>query len=151
VTGADLTIKNLGTAVASFSIPDFENNGTLVCQQSLAWNYELMAYSDVLYLPPTPPNRVEIQADGSGIPPGIQRSIYNAPNSGGVGILHSAGELFAVLNPDGVGIFKINLPPQWIGVELFFKFLSFNEFGSAVQTGEGVTAYSYTPTGVPYA
>ena len=146
VTGADLTIKNLGTAVAEFSIPSFSNLGVPVAGPSLAWNYELMAYNDAVL---TGTNTYKLQATGSGNE--LRRSVYNAPNTGGVGILHSAGEKFAVLNPNGLGIFKINLPSQWVGVPLYFKFLSFNTFGSALQSLSDVPAYTYTPTGVPYA
>jgi hypothetical protein len=81
----------------------------------------------------------------------LLRSVYNAPNTGGVGIAHSAGERFAILNPNNLGIFKINLPSQWVGTPVYFKFLSFNEFGSALQSLSDVPAYSYTPTGVPYS
>jgi hypothetical protein len=78
----------------------------------------------------------------------LRRAVYSAPGS--AGIAHSAGEKFAVLNPNSLGIFKINLPSQWIGVPLYFKFLSFNTFGSAVQSLGDVPAYEYVPTGVPY-
>ena len=61
------------------------------------------------------------------------------------------GKGFAVLDPAGTGIFKQNLPSSLIGVELFFKFLSFNKFGAALQNLGDVPAYSYTPTGVPYS
>jgi hypothetical protein len=143
VTGADLTIKNLGTAVASFSLPSFSNLGVPVAAPSLDWNYELMAYNDAVL---TGANAYELMATGTGNE--LRRAVYSAP--GAAGITHSAGEKFAVLNPSSLGIFKINLPSQWIGVPIFFKFLSFNTFGSAVQSLGDVPAYSYTPTGVPY-
>jgi hypothetical protein len=143
VTGADIIVENNGTSVASFSLPSFENNGTLVCEKSLAWNYELMAYNDANL---TGVNAYELMATGSGNE--LRRAVYSAPGS--AGITHSAGEKFAVLNPNSLGIFKINLPSQWIGVPLYFKFLSFNSFGSALQSLSDVPAYSYTPTGVPY-
>jgi len=145
VTGADLTIENLGTAVAEFSIPVFSNLGTYVASPSLDWNYELMAYA-VADL--TGMNTYELLAAGGNE---LLRSVYNAPNTGGVGIAHSAGERFAILNPNNLGIFKINLPSQWVGTPVYFKFLSFNEFGSALQSLSDVPAYSYTPTGVPYS
>jgi len=146
VTGADITIENNGTAVASISLPDFENDGTLVCEPSLAFNYELMAYAVATL---TSTNAYELMATGSGNE--LRRSVYDAPNTGGVGITHSVGETFAVLPPDGQGIFKINMPSQWVGVEVFFKILSFNSFGNALQSLSDVPAYSYTPTGVPYS
>ena len=142
VTGSDLTIKNLGTAVAAFSKPSFSNLGTPVAAPSLAWNYELMAYNDAVL---TGANAYELMATGAGNE--LRRSVYGAPGSG---ILHSEGEKFAVLNPNSLGIFKINLPSQWIGVPLYFKFLSFNTFGSALQSLGDVPAYEYVPTGVPY-
>jgi hypothetical protein len=146
VTGADVTVQNLGTAVFTSSLPVFSMDGTVVAAPSTAWNYELMAYNAATL---TGVNAYELMATGSGNE--LRRDVYSAPNSGGVGITHSAGEKFAVLNPSGQGIFKINLPSQWIGETVYFKILSFNTFGSALQSLSDVPAYAYTPTGVPYA
>jgi hypothetical protein len=146
VTGSDITVKNISAVVAEFSKPSFaRSDGTVIVAPSLDWNYELVAYNDAVL---TGANAYELMATGTGNE--LRRSVYNAPNSGGVGIAHSAGEKFAVLNPNSLGIFKINLPSQWIGIPLYFKFLSFNTFGSAVQSLGDVPAYEYVPTGVPY-
>jgi len=79
----------------------------------------------------------------------LRRAVFNAPDSG-EGVLHCVGSRFAVLNPSSQGILKLNMDPVWVGVELFFKIVSFNQFGTAVQSLGDVPAYSYTPTGVPY-
>ena len=144
VTGADMTVKNNGTAVASFSLPTFSNNGVAVAGPSLDWDYELMAYATAVL---TGTNLYTLKATGAGNQ--LRRSVYNAPASG-AGITHSAGERFAVLSPAGMGIFKVNLPSQWVGTALHFKFPSFNSFGGAIQSLSDCIDYVYTPTGVPY-
>jgi hypothetical protein len=158
VEGADMIVENDGTAVASGVA--FSNNGTpasgptdlvdndgiSVAAPSFAWNYELMTYA-VADL--TGANQYTLKATGSGNH--LDRAVFNAPNSGGVGIAHTTGERFALLSPNGTGICKLSMASTWIGVELFFKVLSFNEFGTALQNLSDVTAYNYTPTGVPYA
>jgi hypothetical protein len=43
-----------------------------------------------------------------------------------------------------------DLPAQYIGKTIWFKFLSFNTFGNALQDPSTVVAYSYTTTGAGY-
>jgi hypothetical protein len=64
---------------------------------------------------------------------------------------HPNGSRWAFLNPAGTGIFKMNLDPKWIGKTLFFKFLAYNQFQSAVEDQASATVYSYTPLGVAQA
>lgn len=42
-------------------------------------------------------------------------------------------------------IFEFDLPPEYIGVPLWFKFQSYNIFGGAVQDLSTCTAYTFTP------
>lgn len=60
---------------------------------------------------------------------------------------HLSGVDFARL--DGA-VFKYNLPPQYIGQLLYFKFQSYNIFGGAVQDLSTCTAYTFTPAGTGY-
>ena len=57
---------------------------------------------------------------------------------------HPAGAPFVRLDS---AIVQYNLPTNWIGVTLYFKFQSFNVFGAGVQDLSTCTAYPYTPTG----
>ena len=58
---------------------------------------------------------------------------------------HSSGAQFAFLN--GSGIFKYDLPAQYVGREIYIKLQSFNVFGGGVQNIAACTAYTYTPSG----
>jgi hypothetical protein len=74
---------------------------------------------------------------------------YNITNMarglyGTTGASHSSGAQFARL--DGA-VVKFNLPQQYIGATLYFKFQSFNVFGVGVEALSACTAYTYTPTG----
>ncbi len=76
----------------------------------------------------------------------LNRGVFGAP-SPGVGNDHTIGSRFAFLSPDGIGIVKLPIPVVWLGRELFFKILSFNTFGTVVQSLAAATVYSYTPFG----
>lgn len=51
---------------------------------------------------------------------------------------------------DPATTFTYNLPPQYVGYPLFFKFLSFNIFGNSLQSLADVDEFPYTPGGVGY-
>lgn len=63
---------------------------------------------------------------------------------GTTGTLHAIGSVFARLDDN---IFEYELPPEYVGVALKFKFPSFNIWGSALQDLSACTEYNYTPTG----
>jgi Putative phage tail protein len=109
------------------------------------FGYELMTYGTAVL---TATNKYTLKATGSGNH--LDRGVFGAP-AAGTGIDHPLGSRFAFLSPAGTGILKLNMDSQWIGVELFFKIVSFNEFGSGTQSLSDVPAYSYTPNGVPYS
>lgn len=58
---------------------------------------------------------------------------------------HSAGATFTRVDP--ATVFQYDLPQQYVGSTLYFKFTSFNIFGQNYQDISAVTAYSYTTTG----
>jgi hypothetical protein len=70
---------------------------------------------------------------------GLQRALNGTPGSS-----HSSGAPFARL--DGA-VAVYDLPSNYIGQELYFKFQSFNVFGSGVQSLSTCAVYTYTPTG----
>ena len=113
-----------------------------------AFNYELMSYA-VANL--TAANKYTLKATGAGN--FLRRAIDLAPNNTGNGVDHALGSRFALLDPSGIGILKLPMPLQYIGQTLYFKCLSFNAFGSALQSlsDPAVIAYPYTPTGIPGA
>jgi hypothetical protein len=81
----------------------------------------------------------------------LRRAVYGMPDVG-QGVDHPNGSRFAFLDPNdptAPGVLSVPLLPQWIGVELFFKFTSFNTSNGQIQNLADVTAYSYTPTGTP--
>lgn len=57
---------------------------------------------------------------------------------------HALGAPFCRLD---TAIVKFNLPAQYVGVDLFLKFQSFNVFGSGVQDLSTCTVFPYTPSG----
>jgi hypothetical protein len=67
---------------------------------------------------------------------------------GTIGAAHSTGAPFCRL--DGA-IVKYDLPANLIGIELYFKFQSFNVFGLGLQDLSTCTVYTYTPAGVGVA
>jgi hypothetical protein len=105
--------------------------------------YELMAYNTATL---TAEYMYTLEATGSGNE--LRRGVYAAP-AAGVGVDHPSGSRWAFLNPSGQGILKLPMDSAWIGTELWFKFVSFNNFGTATQTLADATAYNYTPTGEP--
>ena len=70
---------------------------------------------------------------------GLQRGF-----AGTIGAAPSAGAPFARLDS---AVVQYNLPDTWIGVQLHFKFQSFNVFGAGVEDLSTCAAYAYTPNG----
>lgn len=64
------------------------------------------------------------------------------------GSMHSTNDPFARLDEN---IFKYQLPQDYIGQGLKFKFQSFNVWGNAFEDLSSVTVYDYTPTGLGFA
>ena len=71
---------------------------------------------------------------------GLQRGIY-----GTSAVAHGPGAPFARL--DGA-VVSYDLPANYIGQLIYFKFQSFNVFGGGLQSLATCTAYAYTPSGV---
>ncbi len=88
----------------------------------------------------TAANQYDLMATGVGNH--LNRAIYNAPAAGGVD--HPTGSRFAFLDPTGTGQLHVDIPAQWFGHTLYFKFPSYNAFGGAVQNPAGLTVYKYT-------
>lgn len=74
----------------------------------------------------------------------LRRGIY-----GTVPASHLAGDQFTLLSPTTAFIFT--LPQSYVGVTIYVKLCSFNQFGNEAQDISTVTAYTYTPTGVAYS
>ena len=72
----------------------------------------------------------------------LYRALYSTTGS-----LHASGSLYARLD---TAIFQFDLPPDYIGVPLWFKFTSFNLWQTSEQDLSAVTAYTYTPTGAGF-
>lgn len=141
----DLT-ESLGT-LDSYQVAD-EDNFVYPCYvagTSSPIPYELMTYATATM---TAANKYTLKATGTGNH--LDRGVFGAPTLG-VGATHAGGSRFALLPPSGDGILKMTMDPLWIGTTLYFKILSFNKFGGAVQSLSDVTAYTYTPTGAPGA
>lgn len=102
--------------------------------------YELISYNSATL---TLPGQYTINATGSGNE--IRRGVYAAP-SPGMGMDHPPFSPFALLSGD-TGIVKLNMDPAWIGIQLWFKFPTFNTFGAATESLADTTAYPFTPTG----
>ena len=60
---------------------------------------------------------------------------------------HAANSDFARLDE---AIFKYDLPPQYIGQTLYFKFQSYNIYGRGTQDLTACTAYTFAPAGAGY-
>lgn len=74
----------------------------------------------------------------------LHRGIYGtAPAS------HAIGAPFTRINPASALIYP--LPQSFVGVPLYFKFLSFNIFGRGQQAISDVSPYMYTPIGVAFS
>jgi len=74
---------------------------------------------------------------------GLQRGCYGA-----AGAAHAAGAPFARLDQ---AVVAYNLPANFIGRTLFFKFQSFNLFGLGVEDLSTCEPYAFTPLGVGVA
>jgi hypothetical protein len=120
----------------NFAYPGYVAGGTTPIP------YELMAYGVAT---PTGTNKYTLKATGSGNL--LRRSVFACPTIG-AGVDHTSGSRFLFLDPSSQGILKLVLPPQWVGVMLYFKVMSFNNQGSAIQSASDVTAVTFTPTGV---
>jgi hypothetical protein len=70
---------------------------------------------------------------------GLARGLYGTTPAA-----HASGADFYQL--DG-NVIEYTLPANFLGTKLYFKFQSFNVFGSGVQSLSSCVAYSYTPTG----
>jgi hypothetical protein len=105
--------------------------------------YELMTYNTATL---TATYKYTLMATGTGNE--LRRGVYAAP-AAAIGVDHASGSRWAFLNPTGQGILKLPLDGAWIGTVLYFKFVTFNNFGTALQTLTSATPYSYTPTGLP--
>ena len=129
------------------TIGTLEVAGTAIADDgSDGFGYELMSYAVATL---TGVNLYTLQATGAGNY--LRRAIQLAPNNTGNGVDHPIGARFAFLSPTGQGILKINMPALYVGQQILFKILSFNKFGTAVQSMADVPAYAYTPTGIPGA
>ncbi len=60
---------------------------------------------------------------------------------------HTTGDGFARLDE---AILKLDIPPQYIGQTVYFKFQSFNIFGGATEDLASCTAYSHAVSGAGY-
>ena len=70
---------------------------------------------------------------------GLQRGLY-----GTAGASHASGAAFARLDS---AVVQYDLPPQYVGKTLYFKFQSFNIWGAGDQDLSTCAVYTYTPTG----
>jgi hypothetical protein len=71
---------------------------------------------------------------------GLQRGLYGAP-----GAEHAAGASFARLDQ---AVVAYDLPANFIGRRLYFKFQSFNLFGLGLEDLSTCEAYAFTPLGL---
>ena len=63
---------------------------------------------------------------------------------------HAAGQPFCWLGDSSHidrAIFRYGLPAEYVGVTIYLKFTSFNQFRAAEESLAGVTAYPYAPSG----
>lgn len=143
----DLT-ESLGT-LASYSAAD-RDNFTYPCYVAggnANIPYGLMTYNSAVL---TGTNLYTLNAMGTGNE--LRRCVYGAP-AVGTDVDHPSGSRFAFLGnpaqPNAPGLMKLTMDPKWIGVTLYFKFLPFNTFGNTVEDLSAVTAYTFTPSGLP--
>lgn len=102
--------------------------------------YELLAYA-VADL--TAPYKYTLSASGGNK---LRRSVFGAPTPG-VGVDHPSDSRFAFIGNGAPGILKLPLDPVWIGKELHFKIVPYNQFGGGLQALGDATDYTYTPGG----
>jgi len=62
---------------------------------------------------------------------------------GTVGASHSSGVPFARMDEN---VFLYEVPTEWLGRTLLFKFASYNVFGGALEDLAGVSTYTFTPS-----
>jgi hypothetical protein len=65
--------------------------------------------------------------------------------SGTTSMLHPVGSNFGELDS---ATFKIDLPTQWIGTTLWFKFPAYNKIGGQQNSLDECVAYPFTPQGI---
>lgn len=118
-----VTLAESGGELASASAEDAAAHATLAIVDS-----ELIAYETATL---TGSNAYNLTT--------LFRGLY-----GSTPAAHSSGAPFARL--DNL-IFKYALPSSYIGVQLYFKFQSFNLWGLAQQDISTCAVYKYTPTG----
>jgi hypothetical protein len=146
-TTEDLAVnltESLG-ALASYQVAD-ENNFTYPCYVAggtALTPYELMTYAVATL---TSTYNYTLKATGGGTNQ-LRRAVFGAPGSAGVD--HPSGSRFVFLL--GEGVLKVGMDPSWIGKTLYFKFLSFNTFGAALQSLSDVSPVTYTPIGTAAA
>ena len=141
--GAPVEVEDGGILFGA--IGTLEVGGVAVADDgSDGFGYELMSYAVATL---TGTDLYTLQATGAGNY--LRRAILKAPNNTGNGVDHPINSRFALLNQSNAGTLKINLPSQYIGQQVLFKVLSFNTFGTALQSLADVPAYAYTPTGIP--
>jgi len=141
---AAIPIQKDGTAIAAIGTTEINTVAVADTTATDGFGYELMAYA-VANL--TGPNKYTLKATGAGN--FLLRAVLNAPNGTGSGVSHTLGTRFALLPPGGAGILKMTMPLIYVGQTIYFKVLSFNAFGAALQSLADVPAYTYVPTGVP--
>ena len=94
-----------------------------------ASGFEIVGYAAVTYV-------------GSNIyhlTPTTRRGVY-----GTTPMAHAIGTRFALID---ASLAKVQIPQQWIGQTLYFKFCSFNTYGGEQQDPSTVTPITYVPTG----
>ena len=99
--------------------------------------YEVIAYADALE---TSTNHFTLKATGGHY---LRRGVYDSPCTD-----HPVNSRFAFCDPAGTGLLKVTLPPEWVGLELKFKFAAFNSYKAGTQDLADCTVYSFTPLGV---
>jgi hypothetical protein len=121
-------------------------NGSIVANGAVAppgMGYEIISYNKA-----TMHGLGDWTINATGTGNAIRRGVDAAP-APGVGMDHPPESPFALLDPGGGGLVKINMDPVWIGTQLLFKFLPFNTFGGVTALLANCQAFPYTPTGIP--
>lgn len=72
----------------------------------------------------------------------LYRGLYGSTTNA-----HTTGDRFVRLDDS---VFKYSVPPQFIGKTVYFKFQSYNQFGSGVEDLASCTAYPFTITGASF-
>lgn len=74
----------------------------------------------------------------------LRRGVYSTTPAS-----HAIGAQFTRIDPSTC--FVYDLPQQYVGVTLYFKFPSVNSFGNTPQSISDATQYTYTPSGVGFS